>query len=334
MTTMMVLTEADLRRLVPARRRCGRLRRGCFRGARHQGCGDAADPAPRHPRPSTARSTSRPPTFRASPVSPSRSAPASSTIRNCGLPSVNGLMVYFSAETGLVEALLLDNGYLTDVRTAAAGAVAAKHLAPGDAAVAAILGAGVQAQSPTRSADAGASDPRGADLGARRSDAAEATAAELSKRAGHSASTAVADRRGCGARRRRDRHHHARDRADPEGRVARRRPARHGNGIGRRTQERDRSRDHSPGRALCRRQPRPDAPPWRIASRHRRRGWCRPTGFIPSLARSSRARRPAGRPPIDLTLCDLTGTGVQDTAIATLAVARARAANAGTVFET
>ncbi len=46
-----------------------------------------------------------------------------------GLPSVNGLMVYLSAKTGLVEALLLDNGYLTDVRTAAAGAVAAKHLA-------------------------------------------------------------------------------------------------------------------------------------------------------------------------------------------------------------
>ena len=61
-----------------------------------------------------------------------------------GLPSVNGLMVLFSAKTGLVEALLLDNGYLTDVRTAAAGAVAAKHLARTDAMTAAILGAGVQ----------------------------------------------------------------------------------------------------------------------------------------------------------------------------------------------
>ena len=45
-----------------------------------------------------------------------------------GLPSLNGMMVLLSAKTGLVEALLLDNGYLTDVRTAAAGAVAAKHL--------------------------------------------------------------------------------------------------------------------------------------------------------------------------------------------------------------
>ena len=62
-----------------------------------------------------------------------------------GLPSTNGMMVLLSARTGLVEALLLDNGYLTDVRTAAAGAVAAKHLARADAAVAAVYGAGVQA---------------------------------------------------------------------------------------------------------------------------------------------------------------------------------------------
>lgn len=63
-----------------------------------------------------------------------------------GLPSVNGMMVLFSSKTGLVEALLLDNGYLTDVRTAAAGAVAAKYLARKDASVATIFGAGVQAQ--------------------------------------------------------------------------------------------------------------------------------------------------------------------------------------------
>ncbi len=61
-----------------------------------------------------------------------------------GLPSVNGLMVLFSTRTGLVEALLLDNGFLTDVRTAAAGAVAAKHLSRNDSQHAAIIGAGVQ----------------------------------------------------------------------------------------------------------------------------------------------------------------------------------------------
>lgn len=62
-----------------------------------------------------------------------------------GLPSTSGLMVLFSSRTGMLEALLLDNGYLTDVRTAAAGAVAARHLARNDATRASILGAGVQA---------------------------------------------------------------------------------------------------------------------------------------------------------------------------------------------
>jgi len=62
-----------------------------------------------------------------------------------GLPSVNGLMMLLSARTGLLEAALLDNGYLTDVRTAAAGAVAAKHLSREDSETAAIFGAGVQA---------------------------------------------------------------------------------------------------------------------------------------------------------------------------------------------
>jgi len=63
-----------------------------------------------------------------------------------GLPSLNGLMVVFSAKTGLVDAVLLDNGYLTDLRTAAAGAVAARHLAPAEIATAGVLGTGVQAR--------------------------------------------------------------------------------------------------------------------------------------------------------------------------------------------
>ena len=63
-----------------------------------------------------------------------------------GLPSLNGLMVVLSAKTGLVEAVLLDNGYLTNVRTAAAGAVAARHLAPEKITTAGVIGAGVQAR--------------------------------------------------------------------------------------------------------------------------------------------------------------------------------------------
>lgn len=63
-----------------------------------------------------------------------------------GLPSLNGLMILFSAKTGLVEALYLDNGYLTDIRTAAAGAVAARHLAPERVETAGVIGTGVQAR--------------------------------------------------------------------------------------------------------------------------------------------------------------------------------------------
>lgn len=63
-----------------------------------------------------------------------------------GLPSVNGLMILFSATTGLVQALFLDNGYLTDIRTAAAGAVAAKWLAPEQVDTIGVIGAGVQAR--------------------------------------------------------------------------------------------------------------------------------------------------------------------------------------------
>jgi ornithine cyclodeaminase len=63
-----------------------------------------------------------------------------------GLRSLNGLMIVLSARTGLVEAVLLDNGYLTNVRTAAAGAVAARHRAPATVETAGVIGAGVQAR--------------------------------------------------------------------------------------------------------------------------------------------------------------------------------------------
>jgi ornithine cyclodeaminase len=63
-----------------------------------------------------------------------------------GLPSVSGMMMLLSATTGRLQALHLDNGYLTDLRTAAAGAIAARHLANEDARTAGVLGAGVQAR--------------------------------------------------------------------------------------------------------------------------------------------------------------------------------------------
>ncbi|MGX5221305.1 cyclodeaminase [Pseudomonas segetis] len=63
-----------------------------------------------------------------------------------GLPSLNGLMLLFSAKTGLVDAVLFDEGYLTDIRTALAGAIAAKHLSRTNSQRVAVIGAGVQAE--------------------------------------------------------------------------------------------------------------------------------------------------------------------------------------------
>jgi len=61
-----------------------------------------------------------------------------------GLPTGDGLMLLFSQMTGQLEGILLDEGYLTNVRTAAAGAVAAKYLAPNIIRRIGIFGAGVQ----------------------------------------------------------------------------------------------------------------------------------------------------------------------------------------------
>ncbi len=63
-----------------------------------------------------------------------------------GLPSSNGLMVLLDSETGVIKSVLLDEGYLTDTRTAIAGAIAAKYLSNQDASNLGIIGAGIQAR--------------------------------------------------------------------------------------------------------------------------------------------------------------------------------------------
>ncbi|HEX3233439.1 MAG TPA: hypothetical protein VHR41_04545 [Gemmatimonadales bacterium] len=56
-----------------------------------------------------------------------------------------GVVAAFDARTGDLRAVLEDEGHLTDVRTAAAGALAARLLARSDASVLGVLGSGVQA---------------------------------------------------------------------------------------------------------------------------------------------------------------------------------------------
>jgi ornithine cyclodeaminase len=63
-----------------------------------------------------------------------------------GLASSNGVILVFSSHSGELLAILQDEGYLTDIRTAAAGAVAAKYLAPSGIRSIGIIGAGTQAR--------------------------------------------------------------------------------------------------------------------------------------------------------------------------------------------
>lgn len=63
-----------------------------------------------------------------------------------GLPNASGMVVLLSAKTGFCECVFLDNGYLTDLRTGLAGAVAGKHLAPKRVDTVGVIGAGAQAR--------------------------------------------------------------------------------------------------------------------------------------------------------------------------------------------
>lgn len=59
-------------------------------------------------------------------------------------------MLLICTQTGLPQAILLDNGYLTEVRTAAAGAIAANYLSRKNIETVGVIGAGSQARYQAR----------------------------------------------------------------------------------------------------------------------------------------------------------------------------------------
>lgn len=63
-----------------------------------------------------------------------------------GISSSQGLMLLFNQKTGEPVAILLDEGKLTDIRTAAAGALVAKYFAPEKVNAIGIIGSGIQAR--------------------------------------------------------------------------------------------------------------------------------------------------------------------------------------------
>jgi ectoine utilization protein EutC len=243
-----------------------------------------------------------------------------------GLPSLNGLMILFSARTGLVEALYLDNGYLTELRTAAAGAVAARHVAPERVETAGVIGTGVQARLQMQAAHLVRPFSRllvhGRDM-----DKARACAADLAQALGIEA--AAVD--------------------DPAQVVAESQlvvtttPARapvlhadwlhpglHVTAMG---SDQDGKNEIDPA-ALA----RADAYICDRVSQCEKQGELRAAlaagawdrGTPPELGAVILGRKPGRRRPEDITICDLTGTGVQDTAIATHV--RTHFGSAGTII--
>ncbi len=249
-----------------------------------------------------------------------------------GLPSVNGMMVYLSARTGIVEAVLFDNGYLTNVRTAAAGAVAAKHLSRADASVAAILGAGAQGRLQLEALTL-VRPIRAARMWTRPAEAqqAVAAAAEMTAKLGIPVA-AVADPA------------EAVSGADivvtttpahqPILRAAWLSPGQHVTAMG---SDAEHKNEIDPA-AFARVTYVADslAQTRRLGELHHAlvAEVVAADASFAELGQVIAGTAPGRRDAEDITLADLTGTGAQDTAIATLAVARAKSAKAGTLFHT
>ena len=67
-----------------------------------------------------------------------------------GIKPGQGMMLLFDINTGLPQAILVDEANLTDLRTGIAGAIASQTLANSDLEVATIIGSGVQARYQAR----------------------------------------------------------------------------------------------------------------------------------------------------------------------------------------
>ena len=246
-----------------------------------------------------------------------------------GLPSVNGLMVVFSARTGLVEALLLDNGYLTDLRTAAAGAVAAKWLAREDSGRAAVLGTGVQARlqlqaitlvRPITAARVWGRDRAKAETAAR--DLADKLGLDVTPAA--TVDEAVAES---------DIVVTTTPAIEPLVTETHLKPGLHITAMGSDTEHKNEIAPAALAAVdgyFCDRQSQCAV----LGELHHalEAGLVSPERPFPELGQIIAGTVPGRQSAEAVTLCDLTGTGAQDTAIATLARGRAEARGAGTLF--
>ncbi len=245
-----------------------------------------------------------------------------------GLPSLNGLMLVLSAKTGLTEAVLLDNGYLTAVRTAAAGAVAARWLGRRGAKQAAIIGAGEQARLQLR-ALALVREIEEVAVWARDRRHAETFAVEMRDALGVRCEVASDV-------------HRALERADiAVTATPSREPLVHagdlhsGLHVTAMGSDAEHKNEISPAaiaaaRYVCDRLQQTRV----LGELHHaiEAGVVARDAAFAELGQIIAGRVPGRTSDSDVTICDLTGTGVQDTAIAALALERVRAAGAGASF--
>jgi ornithine cyclodeaminase len=246
-----------------------------------------------------------------------------------GLPSLGGLMVVLDSETGIPQSALFDNGYLTDLRTGLAGAVAARHLAKEGEVVMGVLGAGVQAFLQFKALNLVRTVSRGV-IWARRPEAAQRFADEVSSTTGIdfevapsiAGAVAVADVLAT-----------ATPATEPLVEASMLHPGLHITAVGSDAegkQELDAAVVGAADLFVC------DS-----VSQSSRLGELRAAVFAGfdadraiELGRIVGGDSPGRSSDSEVTVCDLTGTGAQDTAIASLAVQRCAELGLGTAIET
>jgi ornithine cyclodeaminase len=246
-----------------------------------------------------------------------------------GLPSSDALMVLFNTRTGIIEALLLENSYLTNIRTAAAGAIAARYLSRADSRSAAIIGAGSQAELQLEALTL-VRDIESATLWGRDTAKAEASASRLSQRLNlpvkvcDSVQAATAD-------------------ADI---IVTTTPAhkplllaehvKAGQHITSMGSDAEHKNEIDPliiaekASYFCDRLSQVQA----LGELHHaiEQGMIESTASFPEIGQVIAQQAPGRVDTDQITLCDLTGTGIQDTAIATLAYRLCQQNQAGTAF--
>ncbi len=251
-----------------------------------------------------------------------------------GLPQNDGMVLVYDARTGSLAALLFDNGFITELRTGSAGALAAKHLARRDARVVGVVGCGHQARYQLESLALVRSFGEVRVYG-RRPEKARACAEEMARHPGLPKGCRVAAVFSV---------REAVEGADivvtvtpsrtPLVRAEWLAPGTHVTAVG--SDGPDKQELHpdvlkradlivADSRAQC----------LRLGEIHHAVA----SGAIPEskvaceLGEIAAGKRPGRRTDGEITLCDLTGVGVQDVAAAGVVLARARAAGCGRTLE-